>query len=88
MIVMKLRKYKKDIEELQEKTKDMPENRKYEIAKDIELLEEFYKKAFTLPDKSDTLVAIKLLLAVECDGLNYRLNREKIDRFIEWWKYW
>ena len=32
---MKLKKYEKEINEFQEKTKDMPESRKYEMAKDM-----------------------------------------------------
>ncbi len=32
---MKLKKYEKEINEFQEKTKDIPESRKYEIAKDM-----------------------------------------------------
>ncbi len=56
MIVMKLRKYKKDIEELQEKTKDMPESRKYEIAK------EMLAKLEELPETKISKLAKKNLL--------------------------
>ncbi len=60
----------------------------YNFEDHVSILEEKYKKIFSLPDNSDLIFAIKLLFAIECDAMNYRFNKEGLNIIIPWWKYW